>query len=202
LLEAAITALAAVTPTEWVAVGLALGYLVLAIRQNAWCWAFSIASSALYLVLFARAGLVMQAALQVFFVAMSLYGWYAWKGGDSRPPVAVRRWPARRHVLAIGAVLLAAVVNGLLIARSGSPWLVPFADAAIAWGSVLTTWLVARKLLENWLYWIVIDVAAAALYWSQGLHATAGLYGLYSVLAWRGYRAWQDDERVRAVAHA
>ena len=65
----------------------------------------------------------------------------------------------------------------------------PYADAAIAWASVLTTWLVARKLIENWLYWIAIDLVAAALYWSQGLHATAVLYLLYAALAVRGYRA-------------
>jgi nicotinamide mononucleotide transporter len=68
---------------------------------------------------------------------------------------------------------------------------VPYVDALVAWGSVFTTWLVARKVLENWLYWIVLDLAAAALYWSQGLHATAVLFLLYSAIAVQGYRSWR-----------
>jgi len=71
--------------------------------------------------------------------------------------------------------------------------LVPYVDAFVAWASVLATWMVARKVLENWLYWIVVDSVAAALYWSQGFQATAGLYVLYVVIAVRGYIAWRAD---------
>jgi nicotinamide mononucleotide transporter len=201
-LDAVVAAVAAVSWIEWVAVALALAYLLLAIRQNPWCWAFAILSSAMYCVIFFRTGLVMQAALQLFFIAMAIYGWRVWTGSDTSVPAPVRRWPARRHALALCAVAVASVVNGRLTADAGASSLVPYADAAIAWGSVLTTWLVARKVLENWLYWIVIDLAAAALYGSQGLHATAVLYLLYSALAVRGYKTWQKDERGRITAIA
>ncbi|HET7201892.1 MAG TPA: nicotinamide riboside transporter PnuC [Steroidobacteraceae bacterium] len=198
---AAVTAFAAVTPTEWVAVALAIAYLLLAIRQNPWCWAFAITSASLYLVLFSRAGLVMQAALQVFFVAMAVYGWRQWRGSATREPARVGRWPPRRHALAVGAVAAISGINAWLIADDGAG-VVAYADAATAWGSVLATWLVARKLVENWFYWIAIDLVAAALYWSQGLHATAVLYVLYTALAVRGYQAWRRDERVQATSHA
>lgn len=201
-MDTIVAALAAVAWSEWVAVVLALAYLLLAIRQNPWCWAFAIASSSMYCVIFARTGLVMQAALQVFFVAMAVYGWRVWRGGVRSAPAPVRRWPARRHALALGAVALATFVNGRLVADAASGPLVPYADAAIAWGSVLTTWLVARKVLENWLYWIAIDLAAAVLYGSQGLHATAVLYLLYAGLAVRGFQAWQKDQRGRVVVAA
>ena len=92
-----LAALAAVPPVEWIAAGLALAYLLLAIRQNPWCWACAIASAVLYLSLFAQAGLRMQAALQVFYVAMAVYGWRAWRGTAATPPLAVGRWPARWH---------------------------------------------------------------------------------------------------------
>lgn len=199
--EAAVTALAAVTPMEWVAVALAIAYLLLAIRQNPWCWAFAITSAVLYFVLFSRAGLVMQAALQVFFVAMAVYGWRQWRGSSTREPARIQRWPPRRHALAMGAVAAVSGVNAWLIADADAG-LVPYADAATAWGSVLATWLVARKLIENWFYWIAIDLVAAGLYWSQGLHATAALYVLYTLLAVRGYQAWRLDERAQAAAHA
>ena len=199
--DAVVAALAAVTPLEWCAVMLAIAYLLLAIRQNPWCWAFAIVSSALYLVLFARAGLVMQAALQLFFIAMAVYGWRQWRGTSTHAPLPVRRWPWSRHLWAIGAVALATALNGALIAREGAG-LVPYADAGVAWASVLATWLVARKVLENWLWWIAIDSVAAVLYGTQGLYATAALYVLYAGLAVRGFRSWQRDLRTPATAHA
>mgnify|MGYP001765334718 CR=1 FL=1 len=187
-------------PVEWVAVALALAYLGLAIRQNPWCWAFAVVSAAMYALIFARAGLVMQAALQLFFVGMALYGWRTWRGGRAAPPARVTRWPLLRHATAIAVVVFIATVNGALLpdGDAAARW-VPYADAAIAWGSVLATWLVARKLIENWWYWVVIDLAATVLYGSQGLHATAGLYLLYAALAVRGYFAWREDERHVAV---
>jgi nicotinamide mononucleotide transporter len=194
-------ALAAVTPLEWLAVALAIAYLLLAIRQNPWCWAFAILSSTLYMVLFARAGLVMQSLLQVFFVGMAVYGWRQWRGTAASAPRPVGRWPASRHGLALVAVALVTVGNGALIARDGAG-LVPYADAGVTWASVLTTWLVARKLLENWLYWIAIDVVAAVLYGSQGLYATSALYLLYAGLAVRGFLAWRRDLYAPAPAHA
>lgn len=190
-IDAVVAALAAVPPAEWVAVLLALGYLVLAVRQNAWCWACAIASSAIFLVLFARAGLVMQAALQVYYVAMGGYGWWAWRRGSrDGAALAVSRWRPARHAAALAVLLLAAAANGWIVARVQGGW-VPYIDAFVAWTSVLATWMVARKVLENWLYWIGIDSVAAALYWSQGLQATAVLFVLYVVIAARGYLAWR-----------
>ena len=193
-LDTVVAALAAIPPAEWAAVLLAFGYLLLAVRQNAWCWACAIASSAIFLVLFARADLVMQAALQVFYIVMGVYGWWAWRGhaGEGGTALPVSRWSAGRHALSIGALLVATIVNGWLVARSQGGF-VPYVDAFVAWVSVLATWMVARKVLENWLYWIVVDSVAAALYWSQGLHATAVLFVVYVVIAVRGYFAWRAD---------
>jgi nicotinamide mononucleotide transporter len=200
--EHAVAALAALPAVEWIAAALALGYLLLAIRQSPWCWAFASASALLYLVVFTRAGLYMQAALQVFYVAMAVYGWRTWHGTAAAAPVTISRWSWQRHLLALVAVALVAGINGALVARqAGGDW-VPFVDAAIAWGSVLTTWMVARKLIENWLYWIVLDAAMAALAATQELAVTAVLFGLYTVLAFRGYWQWQQDQRAARVRPA
>jgi nicotinamide mononucleotide transporter len=193
LLASLQAALAAVTPLEWTAVALALAYLLLAIRQNPWCWPFAIASGVLYLWLFARTGLVMQAALQVFYVAMALYGWRAWRGTRQRPPARVRRWPAVRHAWLLAAMALLTWGNVSLLGADGRDPLVAWVDAFVAWGSVLATLLTARKVLENWLYWIVLDLVAAVLYAAQGLTATAGLFVLYAALAVHGYRVWLRD---------
>jgi len=186
-------ALAQVRPAEWAAVVLALGYLLLAIRQNPWCWVCAILSALLYLVIFARAGLVMQAGLQVFYAGMSVYGWRTWRAAGATPVLPVTRWTSGRHLAVIAAIIAAGAINGVIVARDDAPALLPYVDATIAWGSVLATWMVARKILENWLYWIVLDCAAAVLYWTQDLHATAVLFVVYAVLAMRGYREWMRD---------
>lgn len=193
--------LAEIAAAEWVAVAFAFAYLLLAIRQNAWCWFTSIVSSAIFLAIFARAGLPMQAWLQAFYIAMAVYGWWAWRGGAGQGgDLPVSRRPAAWHALAIALVCVVGVGNGAWAARAGPGGLVPYVDALTAWASVFTTWLVARKVLENWLYWIVIDLAAAVLYWSQGLVLTALLFIAYTVLAVRGYREWRADLDRRAAA--
>ena len=195
LIASAGTALATIPPAEWVAVVLAFGYLLLAVRQNAWCWACAILSSGIFLVLFAQGGLVMQAVLQVFYIAMGVYGGWSWRRGrGAHATLAVTRWSAQRHALGIGVLLVLTLANGWAIARSHGG-LMPYVDAFVAWVSMLATWMVARKVLENWLYWIVVDSVAAALYWSQGFHATAALFVVYVLIAVRGYFAWRADLR-------
>jgi nicotinamide mononucleotide transporter len=178
---------------EWLAVVLALAYVLFATRQSRWCWPAAGASSAIYLLLFARAGLPMQAALQGFYLVMALYGWIAWRAGHGQAnELHVSTWPARWHLAAAGLVIAATIANVYLLAGHGNP-LVPYADSLVAWGSVVATWLMTRKVLENWLYWIVFDLVAAVLYFSQGFEATAGLFLVYVVLAVRGYLEWRRD---------
>lgn len=181
------------TLVEWIAVALAFAYVLLAIRQSRWCWPAAAASAGIYLVLFARGGLPMQAALQVFYIVMAAYGWYAWRSARGEPaPLRVRTWPGRWHVLALPAVLFATALNVSLLPGASGP-VVAGADAFVAWGSVFATWLTARKVLESWLYWIAFDVVAAVLYFAQGFHATAGLFVVYVVLAIKGFIAWRAD---------
>lgn len=196
-------AAAEISAAEWVAVVLALAYLLLAVRQHIACWAFAALSSGIFLWLFARAGLPMQAALQAFYIAMAAYGWFSWRGGlaehqRTRPVV---RWPPAWHLASIVAIVVVSVVSGRW-SESGSHPAIPYVDAFVAWGSVYATWLVARKVLENWLYWIVLDLVAAGLYWSQGLYATALLFVLYAGIAAQGYRSWRSTISPAAAVRA
>lgn len=173
---------------EALAVALAIAYLVLAIRENRWCWPAGIGSALLYLGVFYEAGLYMQAALQLFYVAMGAYGWWAWRPATSEP-LTIHRWPLRWHAVAIAAIAVLSVSSGWLLAHytaAASPYL----DSFVTWSAVLTTWMVARKLLENWLYWFVIDAVTIALALRSGLHLTAALFMLYLVLVVIGWRAW------------
>jgi nicotinamide mononucleotide transporter len=181
---------AATRPVEAVAAALGFVYLVLAIRQHPGCWIAAFVSTLLYAWVFWDAGLRMQAALQAYYVGMAVYGWYAWRGGGhgSRLPVTRGSW--RLHALGLaGVVAASAATVAWLDVGSAQPEL----DALTTWASVFTTWLVARKILGNWAWWLAIDALIAVLCWQQRLYPTALLYGAYLVLVVIGWRAWHRD---------
>jgi len=183
---------------EALAVVLAIAYLVLAIRQNAWCWAAAAASTLLYLFIMYHSRLYMQSLLQLYYLAMAAYGWYNWRrpqptGGE----LPVTTWPLRFHALAIGSVLLLAFISAGLLQRFSDAAL-PFLDAFTAWGAVVTTFMVARKILENWLYWFVIDGVSIGLYLDRELYITVALFAAYLVMVAIGYRSWRSSMPGRA----
>lgn len=187
---------------EWLAAALGLAYLLLAVRRNLWCWLCAFASTAIYLVVFARAALYMQAALQIFYLAMAVYGFIEWRRGRTRDgELAIQSWRAAQHLTAAACVAAATLVNGWLLARhtdAVAPWL----DSFVTWGSVVTTWMVARRVIENWLYWLVVDGAAAWLYYSQGLLPTTVLFVIYLGVVVRGYVVWRREQIQQSVAPA
>jgi nicotinamide mononucleotide transporter len=191
--------LLATSAAEAIAAALGLAYLLLAVRRNLWCWLCAFTSTSIYLVLFADAKLYMQSALQIFYLIMAIYGFIEWRRGRTQEgDVLVRSWPLRMHLRALGAVTLATLVNGWLLAR-GTDAVSPYLDSFVTWSSVVTTWMVARRLIENWLYWIVIDSLAAYLYFTQGLLVTALLFLLYVGIVIHGYVQWRRQQ-VRQLA--
>ena len=195
------SALAATTPVEAAAAALGLVYVVLAIRQSALCWLAALVSTALYLVVFFRARLYMQAGLQLYYVAIALYGWWSWRRGAAGGRLAVSRASWRVQAAGLVGIVLATLASaGWLARESGSPQ--PWLDSLTTWASVFTTWLVARKALENWAWWFVVDTLIVVLCWQQKLYATMLLYVLYLGLVIVGWRTWQRDMQVQAAARA
>jgi nicotinamide mononucleotide transporter len=178
-----------VAPAELVAVAFGAAYILLAIRQHRACWIAGGIGTAIYAKVFLDAGLPMQAALQVVYVAMSVYGFFAWRR-DQDQSAPVRRWTVGRHLVAVAAVGLATAVSAPLAARHALS-AAPIADSLGTWASVLATWLLARRVADNWLWWIAIDTGLAALFASQGLLPTAALYFAYALLAVAGWRSWR-----------
>lgn len=171
------------------AVALAIAYLVLAIRENRWCWPAGFGSALLYLDVFYRAGLYMESALQLYYAAIAVYGWFAWGPQPAGPPLGIQRWPLRRHGVAAAVIGILTLGSGWLLGRYTDAAL-PYLDSFVTLSAVLTTWMVARKLLENWLYWLVIDGVTLALALERGLYLTAALFALYLVLVVIGWRRW------------
>ncbi|MCP4000172.1 MAG: nicotinamide mononucleotide transporter [Gammaproteobacteria bacterium] len=176
---------------EAVAVLLAIAYLLLAIRQNIWCWPAAIAGSGIYVVLMYRAGLYMESALQLFYIAMAVYGWLCWRPGQQQAhSLPVTSWPLAFHALSLGIIAVLTMSSGYLLTSYTSAAL-PYLDSFTTWGAIVTTWMVARKVLQNWQYWFVIDSVSVYLYSSRGLPLTALLFCVYLVLIIFGYRAWR-----------
>jgi nicotinamide mononucleotide transporter len=181
--------------SEALAAVLGLVYLLLAVRRNLLCWLCAFVGTAIYLVLFARAALYMQSLLQVFYLVMAVVGFLDWRRGKTEESgVLIRTWSMKQHVLAAAAVVAATIVNGWFLATYTQA-AAPYLDSFVTWGSVVTTWMVARRVLENWLYWIIVDTLAAYLYFTQGLLATTLLFVIYVGIVVRGYLVWRRERR-------
>ena len=171
--------LAASSAWELAAVILGIAYLLLATWEKIACWYAAFLGTAIYLGLFWQVGLLMEALLQIYYLAMAVYGWYCWRGGVHRGAgLAVSVWTGRRHLQVILAVVLVSFISGLLLSRFTEARL-PYLDSFTTWGSLVTTWMVARKLLENWLYWILIDAVSIYMYIDRELYLTAVLFGFF-----------------------
>lgn len=176
---------------EGFAVAFAIGYLLLAIRQNIWCWFFAGVSTALFVYLFYDARLYMESALNIFYFAMAIYGWYAWRyAGTEVDDLVVSVWPLRLHAMAIVTILLSSGISGYVF-DSQTDAEFPYIDSLTSWGAIWATFLLARKVLENWWYWLVIDTASVFIYWSRGLELSALLFVLYLIMIPFGFISWR-----------
>ena len=185
---------------EVTAVTLAVAYLVLAIRQNIWCWLCAGISTAIYVYLFAVAKLYMESLLNGFYFAMAVYGWTVWWFGRSNAgELRVSVWPLRAHVIAIATMLALSAGSGYLLERNTDA-AYPYMDSITTFAAVWTTFLVARKVLENWWYWLVIDTVSVALYWSRDLQLTALLFVFYVIMIPFGLLRWTQSYRAQHQA--
>ena len=177
-------------PIEIVGVVTALAYLLLAMKENPLCWFAAIVSSLCYIAVFYEASLFTESLLQLFFIGMAFQGLRRWKLGEGESgQLQIRTLPIRSHL--IGIVVCGALSLLLsIVVRSLTEAPLALIDSAITVFSIYTTWLVTEKVLENWLYWIVIDLIAVVVYFVKDLHFTAGLFLLYVILATIGYFQW------------
>lgn len=178
---------------ETLAVALGISYLLLAMCENSLCWYCAFFSTAIYVYIFGDVSLYMESALNVYYMGMAVYGWLQWqKGGANHSGVEIVRWTAKHHIICILVILIASVISGYLLSVNTDARL-PYLDSFTTWASVLTTVMVARKVLENWLYWIVINSVSIYLYIDRDLDQTAAMFTLYLVLSVLGYVVWKKN---------
>ena len=178
------------SPLETTAVGLALAYIALAMRQSRLCWVAAIISAAIYIAIFTEVKLYMEAGLLLVNIAMAMVGWIFWGKDDSDEALAVITRPMQFHLIAISGISIAAACTGFLLSHYTDAAR-PYVDSMTTVAAIVCTWMVTRKILENWLYWIVINCVSVWLFMDRGLDLTSGLFVLYALLSVVGYFTWR-----------
>lgn len=170
----------------------------LSTREHIASWPTAIVNVGLYFVVFRRAQLYADMWLQAIYLALSCYGWYEWKfGGADRTELPVSRVTRREALRLIPIGLVAASGLALYFERHTDAAL-PWVDSALSVLSLIAQWMMTRKLLENWVVWIIADVAYVAMFLSKALYVTAALYAVFLVLATKGYFDWRRSWQARA----
>ncbi len=163
----------------------------LTVKENVWCWPTGIICSICYIIVFYNTTLYGQAVLQVFFIIVSIYGWYHWlHGGKDKTPLEVSRLTPAQWGLFSGLSLLFTLIFGFgLYHFAGEE--VGYLDAVITGLSFIAQYLLARKKLESWLGWITVDVLSVGMFAYTGLYKTSLLYTAFLILASRGFFEWK-----------
>jgi nicotinamide mononucleotide transporter len=182
---------------QWLAFGLNLAYVVLAGRGNAWCWFFGFFGTIFQFMVCVDAELKSDAALQVYYALSAVYGWYSWQERNNEgAPLAVSQIPLSMH-LKIGLVGAAVAIPLGLYWQSAA---FRFEDAFLSVFSIVTTFLTARKVLESWLYWLVIDFSYALIYFGRDKYMLGVLSLIYFVFSIRGYYAWRKTLKMHPLS--
>ena len=180
---------------ELTAMLLALAYILFAAAGSIWCWPAAFISTAIYTVIFYDVSLLMESALSVYYLVMAVYGYWVWqkdrskKTQDNTSQINIVSWQFRTHAKACVVLTIISMGLGYIMANFTSADF-PYLDTFTTVFAVFATYLVAQKVLENWLYWIVIDAASIYLYMAKDLTPTVVLFVIYVFIASWGYFKW------------
>lgn len=175
---------------EVIAVITAILYLVLAAKENIWCWFYGFISTAIYVYLFYDVALLSESVLNIYYLAMAVYGWWQWSNSDTHRAVKIRTLCYDRHMMIIGICIVLVYPIGFAMEKLGASF--PYLDALVALLAIAATWMTARKIFENWYYWLFVDSISIYLFWSKHMYLTAVLFVVYIVLIIFGIRNWKQ----------
>lgn len=183
----------------------ALVYLYLSVKENIWLWVTGFLTSFFYLVVFFQERLYADMGLQGYYLVISVYGWFAWKWG--REKSGHKKMPIRRTsaLLALKLIIVTALVYLLVVfVLLKLPEMInipssdlPYLDAFTTTGGIVATWMLARKIIEHWLVWVVVDLVSSGMYLYKGLEVTVLLYVVYTLVAIVGFREWWKKMKFR-----
>lgn len=188
---------------QWLAFIFGIAYVILAAKENAWCWPVGLISVVIAFFVYAdpEVRLYSDAILQIFYAIISIYGWWTWtRNSTSEEPLnsSPEEGILKIHTWPIGFHLTFMVIGVVLAAIWGKIWLqfgaaLPYIDAATTVFSLIATYMVTQKILENWLYWIVIDVVCIFVYLHRELYLFSIMFLIYTIVAVVGYYNWKKE---------
>ncbi|MAW20848.1 MAG: nicotinamide mononucleotide transporter pnuc [Flavobacteriales bacterium] len=172
---------------ESVAVIFSISYVILAAKENVWCWAAATVSVILYIYICFTAQLYAETGLQIFYLIMAIYGYYNWNTNNRK--LQITEWSVRKHLFLILIGALLSFLMGFYFATYTDSKM-PIIDSFTTVFSIIATYMIIKKVLENWLYWIVIDLMSVYLYYNRELQLTSILFIVYTIVAIIGYFTW------------
>lgn len=173
---------------EWITFVAALAYVYFAAQKKIVTWVFALISVGLTFYLDVIGKLYIESGLQVFYFAMAIYGWINWKKAEKND-LPITRWSIQLHLLNIFASALLALLVGYLF-DNYTEQSTPYLDAFTTCFSLVATFMVVKRVIENWLYWIFINMGMVVLYLNNNYEILALQYGLFVILAIYGYWSW------------
>ena len=180
---------------ECVAVFFSILYVMLAAKENIWCWGAGAISVSLYMYINYDLGYYAQSLLQIFYLIMSIYGYIIWNKVDAE---RIKEWSPRKHLIIIFIGTILTFIFGFILKEYAESSEQPILDALTTIFSVFSTYMVVKKVLENWLYWIVIDALLVYLYYIQEAHILSLQFVVYIIIAIFGYFSWMKKMKTNA----
>ena len=181
---------------EWIGFITSLIYVFLASKQSNLCWIFAIISSTIYVYLCYQIQLFLESQLQFYYVIIAFYGWYKWRTPEKK--LSVISWKLKKHLQIIFLLILFSIILGFIFKTYTSQFY-PYIDASIFVFSIFSTYLITLKLLENWIYFIVIDIVSSFVFWFRGFELTALLYIFYTIFAIYGFLQWKKQYKLQIL---
>jgi len=166
-------------------------YIFFEIKVSKWMWPIGLLTSVFYVVVFFDSKFYADMSLQFYYIVISIIGWYWWlKGGNNGVELSINKLTNQLLIkILIVSIFVFLAISYILVNYTDSP--LPYWDALTTSLSIVATWMLARKIIEQWLFWIVIDLVSMVLYLYKGLYPTSVLFLIYSILAVYGYIKWR-----------
>jgi nicotinamide mononucleotide transporter len=189
-LQGIATAFSQMSKWEILAVLFGIAYVLLAAKESLWTWLFAFLSTIIYTILFWEGALVSSSLLNFYYMVMAVYGFILWhSGGEEGESLTISQWSVKKNFIVVISGIILAIALGYL-SDTYTEARFAYLDTFVMVFSVIATWMLAKKILETWIYWIVIDTTAIVLYWKSGYLATIVLFVLYVILAFYAYYSW------------
>jgi len=186
---------------EIIATVTGLLYVIYTIRNNILLWFYGTLSSALYVWIFYKSALYAYGTLYIYYVIMGIYGWYHWKhkmkGNEEKDAPLSIHCISKKYLLLLITISLVASVPVFLLLKKYSGDGFALADALLTASGMVATWMLTQKMIEQWLFWVVIDLVSMVVMIYKGLYPSAVLFLVYTLLALKGYSEWKKEIPVR-----